>query len=951
MTREELSKLIYDPSLIKKKILDYIAEFNNGERVVSDPTNPFVMLLEAAAAESSAAALECNNILRKKYPSLANKEDDLYVHITDNELTNMFSVPAELEITIYVNIADLQRNGLRPENANFYETTIPKYTTFTILEIPFTLLNDIVVRLYDNNNIFVEMQLNNNNDMAYNNFGTLEASYYSGSESTPWIVFTTKVKQLKRLTKTKTIVSSEGFKDDIGLTDKYCYSNVSYANNYTDGNYVYLTKAHNEEYIDPQKPTVFISVYDKNIIFKIPDVYLVDGNVSGNVLMEVYETKGKLYLPVNKYTTTDWTVELGDISSSTSAATSADISIFALSTDIINGGVDGYTLDDLRTSIINNTTGVIELPITDKQLEKNAQVNGYAVFKEEDVVTHRLYLALRSLPDFNSSLVFAKQDVFFNTCNLTISEIINYDSVIVNDGNFIIKSNSIFKEKNGMVTLCSPDEIKFLNKLPNLKLIDHISTNKYFYNPYYYVINSSETYTESRVYDFDNPEVKNHRILEKNLNVTPRVNINKYDIFKVENGYRIEFTLANNDEFKTLSVNTIKIRASIELYNGQELAYLDAAYDDVNKNWFINVSTTFNIDNNDLLDLTNGESVLATKRINLVNKLIIYTATTDIGLQDPTNQLVSEFNKPELTHLTVFTKEELVVVFGNKLDYIFNKLYSVYSGKKYKTYDHDYPLVYEEDVYDIDPNTGAAFDVTGTGAAAKLVYNILHHKGEPVLDVNGEQVYKYRKGDTVLDTNGEPVIDTTGGIIRYIDLLLLEYEFFRANSPAYLAYKKTVTETLNKYIISDMKTLNEKLLDNTKLVYKSFKTSKSVNVIVNKSEETIPYMVTPHVVLYLKDTTSITNDTLENYKNIIGNIINKHLDKTVIRLDDIKEDIKNGIGTTVSGVKITNLDPTNAEVLTIKNENIKLTLNKQLTMNKNSEFVVKYNIKLDIQYI
>ena len=209
----------------------------------------------------------------------------------------------------------------------------------------------------------------------------------------------------------------------------------------------------------------------------------------------------------------------------------------------------------------------------------------------------------------------------------------------------------------------------------------------------------------------------------------------------------------------------------------------------------------------------------------------------------------------------------------------------------------------------------------------------------------------YKKGDPVLDVYGEPVVNTQSGVIRYIDMLLLEYEFYKANAPAYNSYKVMVLENLKKYITDDMIELNNKLLENTKICYKSYKTSQSVSIIVNTAEEIIPYMITPSVLLYLSNTSELSNDQLENYKTIIGNIIATHCDNAVIKLEDIKNDIKTAIGSNVSGIKISNLDPSNAEVITIKNPNIKLSLGKLLSLNKNSEFVVKYNIKLDIQYI
>ena len=949
ITKQEMLDLMYDPSLMQKKQLDMLASSVGGEFMISDPTNPFVMLLEATNTTASAALVKCDNIIRKKYPSLAGSKDDLYHHLFEEQLTSIFSVPAEVTVDIYVNVVDLKMSGYRPPNSNYIETTIPKYTKITILDIPLMLLNDIVVKLYDNNETFVEQQLNNENSLAFSDIGSLSSELYNSSDDTPWIRFRTKAKQVDMVTANKTVIASDGFVHTVKIEDKYCFAQVAYKNA-ASPNYTNLPIAYNDEYIDPLTPTAYITPYYDTILVRIPDVYLNDGQISGVVSINIFTSKGKLYIPINKYTMEDFSVVFGETGNTPSSSSIKNITVLANSVDTIDGGLNNITNLELRNIVVNSVTNTT-LPITTQQLERAGDMMGYKIINTTDVITGRLFLALRSLPDIKSSVVFAKQDVFFNTVKLVIDEIKNLPSVYLSSDMCIIKSNTIFKETNGVVTLAKPEQITYLENLSPVKLIEHLETNKYFYNPYYYVINNNETYTNSRVYDLDNPEIDSIRILMKNLTVVPRVNIDKWDISKVKNGFRFLFTLAPNAEFEDLDKHSIRLQMKLPLFGGTSFAYINSKYLIEEGYYEFMLETDMVLDENDMFVLNNGESELFTKKFGLDCDITIYTMSDDVSAMDPTLFLTNEIHNPKGEKLTVFTKELLKVNFGKRLKYIFNKLYNVYNTKKYKTYDHDYPLVHQVDVFNVDPVLGTPYLCNDDEFDHSVNYELKYAKGEPVLDENGEQVYKYRKGDVVLDENGEPIVDQVGGVVRYIDMLLLEYEYFRANSAAYTNYKISTVETLNNYILNDMHDLNSRLLENTELLYKSYKTSKDVHVIINGTYEVIPYMITPEVTLYLSNTSNLTSLELDNYKNIIGGIINRHLDNRVIKLEDIKLDIKNTIGTTVTGVKIENIDPNNSEIITIKDENTKLTLNKILGLNTNSEYVVKYNIKLNIQYL
>ena len=142
LTRDDIQSYVYDPSAMQARIL---AELGNEDSTltITNPTNPFTMLMEAAVVTAAAATQEGNRLLRMKYPSLALTSDELAQHLSDDELSNMFSVPAETELTFCISAMDLRMNGYRPNGESYVETVIPIGTEINVVGTPLTILNNI----------------------------------------------------------------------------------------------------------------------------------------------------------------------------------------------------------------------------------------------------------------------------------------------------------------------------------------------------------------------------------------------------------------------------------------------------------------------------------------------------------------------------------------------------------------------------------------------------------------------------------------------------------------------------------------------------------------------------------------------------------------------------------------------------------------------------------------
>lgn len=938
-TSNEIKKFLYSPELMQREILKWLAEDG---KVINTANSPFVMLMEAAVTTSSNAAIESKNAIRTLYPNLATEPDHLYHHMCDDELANMFAVPSQARIFFQVFIPSLKTKGYRPPNANWVEITIPADTSITVADMTtLTLLNDIIVRLYDNGTTYVE-QIANDNDIAVNDVSKLESRIISNSDDKSFILFDTIVKQVKIKTVTGNISPSTGFSKVVKLDGYYCYSNFTYKNS-KNGLYQRLPIYLNEEYIDPRNPGVYMNIGDTTeVLYKIPDIYILGNKVSGNVNIKVYETQGDKFMALNMYDAQSYVIKLENTNKNESASKSKYVEIMAISNGVLVGGRNALSLEELRKAIIYNSTGDIDLPVTEQQISRMGEMNGYVVNKVIDVLTNRLYTASKSLPSDKGRYVLSKPDMFFNTVQFVLGDYMNHPNVLIAENQFTIKSKSLFKEKNSIITLLSDIELQSIESMSTKVKLSYLKENKIFYNPYYYIIEKNDQYSYCRIYDLDRPVLDTTKVDGKNINVSYRVNIDKWTLDKYTHGYKLYMTLSGNSELEKIDQSNLKIQLVLPLSGDNTKVYFDSIYD-VNTGYhIIDIRTNLHITSDGYMPITNGYSTLATRLVSLRTPCTFYVYTNDPTVNDPSKYIIGEVYTPNKENIVVFNKETSYITFGKELKYIWNKLFNSYTERKYKEYTEDVPLVYEKDVYKVFSN-GLIHD-------ENLNTEIIHHKGDPVLNAEGQPIYQYRKGDVILDDLGRPIIDLESGVIRFIDISMIEYEFLLANSVSYVNYLKLVMDVYEQYIIEDMESLNSKLIENTKILYKSFRSSVPLKILSDGVDLAVPNIISPKVILYVDRNIQISNEEEENFKNTIGDILDDELNKDVVILSDIKNTIKMTLSDIVHGISIFGITKENYEIVRINSPLNRFCLTKMLDYNKNQELIVRYKFDLEIRY-
>lgn len=957
LSRNELKKYAYNPELGQKRILELITKAHDENVVLTSATSPFNMLLEGIAILTANSIQESMSIMRGKYPDIALTRRDIAHHISDDEILGLFSKPGSVNVIFKVSITDIVSNGVRPTGARHIEFTIPERTVITVYNTDLTLLNDIVVKYYDNNTSFVEM-MPNDNPVSIKDIGIIPSVIVTTEDGHPYIYFEVRIPQVTLTVKSFPVIGSEGFTKTLpfqAYDNRFYFAKVSYLNG-TNTTPVNIPIGYNDEYMDPYIPRAYLNIVDNEVTDKlvieaakihIPDIYFVNGSISGTIYIELYETKGGIYLPLTEAVAEDFSFKFGLTGKSSSTAAAPNINMLLGSNDIIASGSNGLTFEELRKAIIFNTKGTQNLPITDYQLAYSNKLDKFEVIKETDTLTERSYLAMRNIDKEPITGIRALQDVYFNTVNIVLEHYLKHPYVSTFEDNFIIKSGAVFVAKNSVIDIVSKTELTEINNMTLSDRIGYFKLNKYFITPFYYVISRENNYSNARVYDLDKPMIKSMRILDINRDIQHRINTVAYTIFKNKNGYEVVSKIKKNAEGESILPEYLHNTLVIELISGNKV-YIDGVYDDVHDVWRFDIKTDHYLTPNNELRLLNGRANTASNYTKLVTQAYFVIHTTDSSVY--TNDTFLGNILPlhtDSSNRTILANESIVLELGHRLDSILSKIAVSYTARKYKRYPNDVMGYYTESVFEKDEKSGWGVKVKN----GRLMARFMHKKGDPILDENGNHVVMHRKGDVILDHRGMPTVDDIGGMVRHIDICMLDYEFYMATQESYGKYNEMCIDQLRSFILETLPSRKDVLLENTSLAYKSYKTILPIKARINNIVYGLSSHIRPKVVLYYNVNTDfkLSAADLETVKDKVGFIIDKYLENTTIRLNEIEDNIKKELGEDIIAVKITGIDNNDSRIIVFEDTTLRLSLYKALILNDYNKLEVKYDIDVSIQ--
>lgn len=954
-----ISRFKYNPAGIQQAILEHLQEIQNGTVNIVDPTNPFVFCLESSAVNTAAFMVENEVNTRRQYPAVAQTQDDVYIHMSDVDFVDRFAVPAKTKFTIVVSKQELADRMVYDISTNSKKLIIPRNTFFTVNDIVFSMQYPVEIReqahggiqiVYNTDQMSPLMSLTTNRikwDIKKN---------YTDNEE--WIYLEVDAIQARVETFEEEITAALGFTRTYPFNDQFYYARVWNKSNATGGIWVEINTTHTEQVYDIETPTAVLKVIDNNLSITIPRVYLTTNKISGSIRVDIYETKGAMNLVLDNYTqsafSADWyAIDDTDLSVFSSPL-SAIRTLFAYSAETINGGRSALTFTELRNRVINNSVGPQQLPITNVQLETSLSNNGYTLVKDIDVVTNRIFLASRPMPTpFDEKLITAGNSSI-ETYIDSMSNLGMHPFIRSNDTRLTIPSNMLFINDNGIVRLMPSQDRVNLLELSNENLVKAVNSKRYLYNPFHYVMDAASNEFELRCYYLDNPKVKSMNFIDQNDSTGLQMNTEQYDIIREENGYRLAVKVKRNTAVEAIDISQFNAQLSFVPLNGVRCSVNGtsrfSSTGELIYDFFL--ETNYDIESNNKIKFTNFNYFDSDERVVLSDLIqnfdIVYSINQPLDNTWLRTDIDNFINFVTVSPLSIGINHEVLnIEFGQALKNLWRRSRSVLQAGANKTHQLDVPVVYEEDIYRIDPATGSKFSINpDTGG---IQYDILYRKGEIALGENGEVVYKYRAGDIMLDENGNAIPENPSSIFRQIDLFFIDGVYLLANDSSSTTYRKQMVDTVVNWVVNELGDLNSRTLEQTSIYYYPKTNLGAIKVLVDHSQiMNIDANQTFSVQLYVSKAVYNNSELRKYLSNATIKTLDNIMSLNVISNSKIISELKSVYGNDVISVAVQGLGGINSiETISILNDGDKCSIGKKLQALPNNQRIVIEDVNIN----
>lgn len=957
--KEQVEKYKNNPYSIKRTMLDTLVEIRNGEIDIVDATSPFVFCLESSAVLTASAISEADLLNRKQYAFSAVTPEDLYPHMSDKDYEDRFAIPSECRFLILMDEAELLSKLVVDSVDGIRKVVIPRNTYITVSDTVFSLQYPIEIRQMNHGGLQIVYDVSEQSPLNILNTNVLPWSRITSDTGENYIAFEIITHQFNIITKLNPINLSTAFVVNIDLDQKYYYCRVWVDN--ADGTFTEINTTHTDDVYDPYKPTAVLKVTSNRLSVKIPQVYINTGLINKSLRIDAYQTKGPININLGNFSDNQFKLEFKAINPAEENEFVAPLrsmkNIRVMSKYIAQGGKDEMSFSELREKVIKNAIGAPSLPITNVQIENALDRRGYKVVKNIDTITNRVFLATRSMPIPSNTQLITAASAGIGLLSTKMEDIINYDTVYDNGSSVTILPTTIYRLVSGKLQIVPKSEIDLIDALPVDQKAQVISTGNYFYSPFYYVLDTTQNEFDVRGYDLDDPYIENRSFVSENDTTLLQVSTATNKIEKIENGYKITISTTSSEAYKELEDENVYCVLAVKPYVGNDYAYVFGeliGYTDKDERVFEFVITTnYNVSSKSKLTVDSFKMFNQNSReieIDLDSTFEIIHCTSEfIGNQWQPNNVDldilsgTSFELPNT--IKAITHERLKIHFGDYLDYLWSKARSVISELDYQKWEVDVPATYENDVFERDPVTGVAFTIVN----GNLEFNVLHNAGDPVLDSEGNQIYKHRVGDIKLDNYGRPLIASQRKLLRQLDIMLVEGSYYFATDVVAQNYRKELVRNVVSWLVGDLPNMGKNLLEKTAIYYYPTTTIGPVKTLVDGGlVKTIDAGQSLTVRLHVRQTVINDLSLRDKLRSRTIKIINDVLQKSVVSKSEIIELLKKDYRDDVISFSFSGLGGVeDYDVVTMLDDSSRLSIKKKLVSRTDSTLILEEDVRVE----
>jgi len=947
---------MYNPAGIQQSVLAVLDQVTNGTMNIVDPTSPFLYSLESSAVLTAGFMQENAANTRKLYPMAAQTPSDLYTHMSDLDYLNRFAVPATASFFIILPLAQLLSKMVTDPATGINMVVIPRNSYFTVADTTFSIQYPIQIRQMQHGGISVVYDTTITSPMQQLDTNVIPYELLTNNDGTEWIRLQFETYQFDIISQTGSLDASTDFSIDISFTDQYYFCRV-YTQNLTTGLYTEIVTTHTDQIYDPTIPTAVLTVTAKSINVTIPQIYTSTSLLNSGIRIDVYETKGILNMIL-------WEYPIGSCVGTWEAYDPNDQTIFTAplptlttvviySDDAVSGGKNAMTFTQLRQQVITNAIGAPSLPITNTQIETALAVAGYTIVKNVDSITNRIYLATRPMPTPINTALLTAASASIETVSIVISAIATNTAIIDNGTSITLTPNVIYQNNNGIVTVVPSSQVAALQALSPSSLAVAVSSGNFLYTPFHYVLDMANNEFNMRPYYLDDPVINTKLFVAENDSTLIQVGTQAYSISRTNTGFSIQIVTQSTSVYQSLPDNEVYAQLSFTPEGETANAFINGVQTGTTsageRIYTFDLSTNFYLDINNNIGLTKffmftDQSIVVYAGLNTIFN-VLYATTSVMGSQWSSDSVDTNIGKFLLPNNAVgITQEQLNVTFGYALTTLWAEARSVVSSEQYETYTANVPWTYQADVYTTD-NNGSSINIVN----GQVVYNILHHAGDPVLETNGTPSYQHLAGDTVLDSNGNPVITNARGMMRMIDLMMIEGAYWFATDSVSTGYRTDLTRTVVGWLTEDLVVLSTDLLENTELLFYPATSLGQINVNVGNSVIVTLEAGQVFVVNLFVPNTTLNNLALRaNIETTTIQVISAALTATTISIDQIVTSLRAQYGTDVTSVQLSGFGGSlNYQAVIIEDAGANFSIAKRLVAQADNSLIVEEAVTIN----
>lgn len=953
-----------DPINLQTKILDNFidkvnATSNGKERcIITDGHNVFNYLVEVFSTTSAELAIAAHHELARQDPRRAQTSEDLDRHTSDYDYVNFYSTPSP-----FIFQFTLDKNHMfahAEQYNNFYsKVIIPKNTVFTLGKYDFGIHYPIEIRLNKmTRNVMAIWDTSEKNPLQELDSNVIELyeHEYQGQE---YVSFLIPVQQFSRVVLREALVSGHGFTKSIKYDNKF-YACRLYTE--VNGETIELSQTFSDTTYDPMTPTARLYLESERNVLKIniPQIYFTRGQLGNYLRMEIFTTHGKLDLDVTNLTEYKTNVKFNlkdvgptDVKYSKILETNPHKNLKLTQTKL-SGGSDGITFEEKRKRVIHNSFHT-SVTVTQMDFRYKFQDSGFKVEKHLDNLTKRIYYAYKLLTDGNGSIVHTK-----NVPIMLTDETPNTTSTIVKniDQSMTILPTTIYEYSPGR-DVCEPlndSRLNYLKLLDDELLIDEMNSHVYTKSPFHIRLITNNKYVRASSYNLMTPVVDRFMFLKENQNTTMQMTTAGGRIVHLgegSGGYRIQLLVKKTNDLLEIPEEYLTLYVYAMSLDGVSIgttAKLVGTYQDQFVYEF-NVDSDYWIDTKDGLSVTNLSypNSIHSHTLPLQSKfyavfMVDSEVTPGVRTDESMFQGVPETIK---TGKTCLIRQSFIVTFGENIDdTIYNDIDLIWQGSLYKLHEVDVPLTYDRDIYETDSNGVTVFEVVD----GEVKMNLLHAKGDLVLDDHGEQMYLHKVGDVVIGTDGQPVILKDRVLTYYLRALMIDAKIYVSEHPTQIKFRNGIISTIMSYI-NFLREESKHLLEQTELFFRPVNTLGNAkfhigNDVIITQALAGTYRFRCHVPKYVLGDL----DLQQTIEESLTEILEEYISGSTVSLTEISNHIQSRMSEYIKAIDVLGINGRqDLQTMTIVTTDSQPSVANKLHLNKDGIITVKKHV--DVEFV